>query len=309
MSRYGSRTRVGQAVSDFGQLPAAVVVVAFDVNFLVVAGGGGAGGQQYASVGAGGGGAGGFRCSVDKTGMGLAAEDGIDITLSTNYTVTVGAGGAGGAALSYAAGVSGSDSVFSTITSLGGGNGISGPPNFRVPLDGGCGGAGGFQQTRHGNGTLGQGFSAGACQASVAGASGGGGAGAYGVFALTTAGGAGGAGLATTITGSSVFYAGGGGGGGQGTAPAGGNGGGGNGGSHTSSVTAASNGTANTGGGGGGGAGANAGANGGSGVVILRYLSTLGTITIGAGLTGSTATDGLYEVTTITAGTGNVSWA
>jgi hypothetical protein len=35
----------------------------------------------------------------------------------------------------------------------------------------------------------------------------------------------------------------------------------------------------------------------------------MGTITIGAGLTGSTATDGSHKVTTITAGTGNVSWA
>jgi hypothetical protein len=38
-------------------------------------------------------------------------------------------------------------------------------------------------------------------------------------------------------------------------------------------------------------------------------LSSLGTITIGAGLTGSTSTDGSFTVATITAGTGNVSWA
>jgi hypothetical protein len=44
-------------------------------------------------------------------------------------------------------------------------------------------------------------------------------------------------------------------------------------------------------------------------VVILRYLTSAGTISIGAGLTGSTATDGSYKVTTITAGSGNVSWA
>jgi len=72
---------------------------------------------------------------------------------------------------------------------------------------------------------------------------------------------------------------------------------------------AATAGTANRGGGGGGsGEGGNAAA-GGSGVVILRYPTALGTITIGAGLTGSTATDGSYKVTTLTAGTGNVSWA
>jgi hypothetical protein len=40
----------------------------------------------------------------------------------------------------------------------------------------------------------------------------------------------------------------------------------------------------------------------------LRYSSEF-TITIGAGLTGSTATVGANKVTTITAGTGNVSWA
>jgi hypothetical protein len=40
----------------------------------------------------------------------------------------------------------------------------------------------------------------------------------------------------------------------------------------------------------------------------LRYPNAY-TITIGAGLTGSTATDGAFKVTTITAGSGNVSWA
>jgi hypothetical protein len=42
--------------------------------------------------------------------------------------------------------------------------------------------------------------------------------------------------------------------------------------------------------------------------VILRYPSSY-TITIGAGLTGSTSTVAGKKVTTITAGTGNVSWA
>jgi hypothetical protein len=40
----------------------------------------------------------------------------------------------------------------------------------------------------------------------------------------------------------------------------------------------------------------------------MRYPSHY-TITIGAGLTGSTATVGEDKVTTITLGTGNVSWA
>jgi hypothetical protein len=42
-------------------------------------------------------------------------------------------------------------------------------------------------------------------------------------------------------------------------------------------------------------------------VVILRYPSDW-TITVGAGLTGSTSTSGDNKITTITAGTGNVSW-
>jgi hypothetical protein len=41
---------------------------------------------------------------------------------------------------------------------------------------------------------------------------------------------------------------------------------------------------------------------------LLSY-PTAYSITIGAGLTGSTATVGSNKVTTITAGTGNVSWA
>jgi hypothetical protein len=54
--------------------------------------------------------------------------------------------------------------------------------------------------------------------------------------------------------------------------------------------------------------GTTTGGTGGSGVVILRYPDTK-TITIGAGLTGSTsAASGGYKRTTITAGTGNVSW-
>jgi hypothetical protein len=67
-------------------------------------------------------------------------------------------------------------------------------------------------------------------------------------------------------------------------------------------------GIANTGGGG-GGAGEAFGASGGSGIVILKYPDTR-TITIGAGLTGTTAApSGGFKVSTITAGTGNVSWA
>ena len=78
-----------------------------------------------------------------------------------------------------------------------------------------------------------------------------------------------------------------------------------------SGAPAAASGTANTGGGGGGGGGSSATAGvsgaGGSGVVILRYPNTF-TISQ-SGLTLSTATSGDDKVTTITAGTGTVSFA
>ena len=49
------------------------------------------------------------------------------------------------------------------------------------------------------------------------------------------------------------------------------------------------------------------GGNGGSGVVVFRYPDDY-TIAIGVGLTGSTASDGSFMVTTITSGSGNVSF-
>jgi hypothetical protein len=71
-------------------------------------------------------------------------------------------------------------------------------------------------------------------------------------------------------------------------------------------------GAANRGNGGGAGAfdntnGGTDGRAGGSGILIVRYPN-LFTITIGPGLTGSTATVGLDRVTTITQGTGNISF-
>ena len=69
-------------------------------------------------------------------------------------------------------------------------------------------------------------------------------------------------------------------------------------------------GTANTGGGGGGGAFSGYGGNGGpggSGVVILRYPSSID-ITVGAGLTSSTSVVGARKITVFTAGSGQVSF-
>ena len=116
--------------------------------------------------------------------------------------------------------------------------------------------------------------------------------------------------LAVSITGTSVTYGGGGGGTGEGppvvTSGTGGTGGGGAG-----SATTGSAGTVNTGGGGGGGVNLSNygdGGNGGSGIVIVRYPNTY-TITVGAGLTSSTATDGSDKVTTFTAGTDSISFS
>jgi hypothetical protein len=63
-----------------------------DTEYLVVAGGGGAGGSL-----AGGGGAGGYRSSVvgESTGGGGTLESKLSL-VPGSYTVTVGAGGAGG---------------------------------------------------------------------------------------------------------------------------------------------------------------------------------------------------------------------
>ena len=54
MSRYGQRTRVGQAVSDFGQPK---LVINFNaVQYLLVAGGGGGGAASTGGASSGGGG-------------------------------------------------------------------------------------------------------------------------------------------------------------------------------------------------------------------------------------------------------------
>jgi len=229
-------------------------------DYLVVAGGGGGG----KGANSGGGGAGGLRSTVTATGGGGSLESKLSLGTSA-YTVTIGGGGAGGAT-DGTSGTDGSNSVFSTITSTGGGGGgASGSNNGRA---GGSGGGGGLYETVGGAGTANQGY-AGGPNIGLAGdttkfrAGGGGGAGAVGGGASATIG-TGGAGVATSISGSSVTYAGGGGGGANDSTAAGGAGGGG---------AAGSAGTVNTGGGG-GGAGNSGGNNisaGGSGIVIVRY--------------------------------------
>jgi hypothetical protein len=230
---------------------------ALTVDCLVLAGGGAGG--SYAG---GGGGAGGLRTA---TGLSLT---------TTPVSVTVGAGGVGATGL---AGGNGVNSVFDTITSTGGGGG----GGFAFSTNGVAGGSGGGATASNAGSATGgaaspsgQGNAGGNTSNSGVGAgAGGGGAGAVGGSSTSSVvAGNGGAGLATSFSGTSVTYAGGGGGGadtasGQ-TAGTGGVGGGGNG-----ALSAPTTGTANTGGGGGGRWNPSAaGANGGSGLVIVRYL-------------------------------------
>jgi hypothetical protein len=276
------------------------IVTPLEVSYLVVAGGGGGGGTGQA----GGGGAGGLRTNYGGTALTLAS--------STNYLVTVGAGGA-----SSGSGTSGSgiDSVFHTITSSGGGGGGA---HLAAGSSGGSGGGAGT----NGSGGAGntpstnpsQGY-AGSTPGTYAMPYSGGGGGGY--TASGTGGGNvsgnGGAGIAYTsgnsITGSALSLAGGGGGGTyDGTAGTATNGGGaGAAGTGLNSGLIGTVGTPNTGGGGGGTGNYQpgfVGANGGSGIVILRYPNSF---TI-SGLSGTTTTVGADKVITFTSGTGNIQF-
>lgn len=246
---------------------------ALTCDFLVVAGGAGGGG----SANAGGGGAGGLRSTVGATGGGGSLESAISVVSGTPYAITVGGGGAAGTGNypSATKGTSGSNSVFSTITSIGGGGGGPNDDNGTDAsgVTGGSGGGsastGGTGGGTPGSGTTNQGYAGGFGYydgGSARHAGGGGGAGGVGggtTSSPTGNGGNGGAGVAIsalatpTGTGVSNSYAGGGAGKGDttnGIATAGGG-------------AVATAGAANTGGGGGGGVGAA----GGSGVVIVRY--------------------------------------
>ena len=262
------------------------------VSYIVVAGGGAGGGSGDSG---GGGGAGGFR--EDKspvTPYTASPLDGAgDITVTaTDFPITVGGGGTAPGAQNR--GGSGSNSVFSTITSAGGGGGGAGPsgPSCGPGANGGSGGGGanvdcsglpgGSGNTppvspSQGNGG-GNGRGNNNPNPGMRFAGGGGGAICGGTSSTVTSSGSGGAGATTNISGSPVAYAGGGGGGahatGSDTTPPtnGGAGGGGAGGNDGQTAAA---GTTNRGGGGGGAKSApgspQASANGGSGIVIIRY--------------------------------------
>ena len=240
------------------------------VDYLVVAGGG-SGGAMPSSKGGGGGGAGGARVSSGAaSGCYTAGPLGACVSAlpvsATTYPITVGGGGSDS---------NGPNSVFSTITSTGGGRGGSNSNGN----NGGSGGGAGSPGNSGGSGNTpptspSQGNNGGAGGTSSPNYAGGGGGGATSVGAAGTlpcspSRGAGGSGITSCITASPVGYAGGGGngiaGGNLGTSTDGGAGGGYPGGS-------SGNADANKGGGGGGsGRPDDSGGNGGSGIVVIRY--------------------------------------
>jgi len=254
------------------------------VSYTIVGGGGGGGGD-----GGGGGGAGGFRegkCTSDPyTASPLNAPDGLPVSVQT-YPVSVAAGGGPGPNNAPHLGTNGGNSIFSTITSHGGGRGGGGGAGVGLGADGGSGAGGGRGSTTPRAGGSGNTPPVSPAQGTNGGpggppnggdgSGGGGGATVAGSSNPGNVGGAGGAGATTSITGSAVAYAGGAGGGatpGPNTKSAGGTGGGGCG---AGCGAAGTCGTNNKGGGGGGSTGSSpasiqVGGNGGSGVVILRY--------------------------------------
>ena len=260
------------------------------VNYLVV-GGGGAG---PASSGAGGGGAGGMRTG---TGHSVTAKD---------YTIVVGVGGTNWPDQDKSMVASGGSSRFDGIVGHGGGAGGS---SNRNGVSGGSGGGGSYNASAVGGaGNTGgyavvEGYAGGTGAGATSG--GGGGAGAVGGNASAdSSSGNGGAGVSSSITGSAVTYAGGGGGGSYSPATNG-SGGAGGGGDGAQGAVQAGKGEDGKGGGAGGLGEANTyyhGGTGGSGVVIISYISTTPKATGG---TITSYVDGdTYQVHTFTKASG-----
>src|SRR5210317_944193 len=138
-------------VSSVGNAPASPTGGPNAVDYLVVAGGGGGGGENSSNASGGGGGAGGFRESHSVpvsgcyTASPLATPTSLPVS-ATTYPITVGGGGTGGVSNS-SYGTNGNNSVFSTITSAGGGFGGSRAPGPSVGNPGGSGGGGGLNAT------------------------------------------------------------------------------------------------------------------------------------------------------------------
>ena len=235
------------------------------VDVLVLGGGGGGGKSDSSTRSAGGGGAG-----------GLIYEQNYLIS-SGNTSVTIGSGGDGSLGLSGDGGEvanirSGENSVFGSLTAIGGGGGGNGGAGDGA--DGGSGGGSGRNELSNvGSGTPGQGYNGGygaSGTVSTSGGGGGGGASEAGSNGTSSVGGAGGDGIAYDISGTLTTYAGGGGGGRA--SGSGGSGGSGGGGAGNSGGGDGSDGATNTGGGGGGASNVGNGGDGGSGIVIVKVL-------------------------------------
>jgi hypothetical protein len=255
-------------------------------DYLVVAGGGGSA--------SGAGGAGGFRASnsaesaLPAPSMSpLVAATGLAVTASP-YPISVGGGGPSG----YTSPSNGSPSIYSSITSTGGGHGMQNDVTTQAGSGGSGGGGGRTSSTTSPGGTgntppvsPSQGNNGGtSSSAAPYNGGGGGGAGAVGTSSPGSTHSPGGVG---SFIGDSFFgptapsygtpgpaspqvryFAGGGAGGSGSGQAAGGAGGGGTGNCGPGTGTA---GTINTGGGSGGGSGTSDGLAGGSGIVIIRY--------------------------------------
>ena len=242
------------------------------VDCLLVGGGGGGGCGR-----AGGGGGGGVTNVTDIVGAYIDMDD--------TFTLAVGAGGAGGSSNSVKGGNGGETSLeFGMFDATVAGGGGGGSWNSRPGANGASGG-GGAQDGAGGAGIDGMGFAgANGGGGNSAASGGGGGAGHVGYAADITSkiAGNGGEGIASSITGTEVYYGGGGGGGGGAKglwhgyvydSGSGGLGGGGDGGYDSQGV----NGIDGLGGGGGGGGASGsgvsvtdkAGGNGGSGIAVL----------------------------------------
>ena len=275
------------------------------VSALLVAGGGGGGG----GLNGGGGGAGGF------------IETSVTVTSAAYYQVYVGAGGVGAmtGSLATTAPSNGTNSSAFSLTAIGGGKGgaeYNSPYAHYAPSSGGSGGGGNWGNNSNNyigsDGTTGQGNKGGNNLSNCCFGAGGGGAGAVGGNTTGSGPGAGGAGKASVITGTTLAGGGGGslraGGNTAGTGGAGGSGGGGAGASSGSAIPNATggpqSGSANTGGGGGAGVFQGAttdgkGAQGGTGVVVVRWITASKPIFTQP--TSDTTTAGLIDTFTVSA--------
>ncbi len=259
-----------------------------NAEVLVVAGGGSGG-----NSGNGGGGGG---------GGGVIYNNSFSISPNSPISVTVGSGGVMTYTTGHYTGVNGGNSVFSSLTAIGGGGG----GNYNGNAGGSGGGAGGTNGTGIGGvGTSGQGYagiSSGGADWTGGGGGAGGNASTQGLDVRQ-----GGNGLQYSISGTATYYGGGGAGGtGQ---PAGTFSGGlGGGASNGTSNVKGPNGVANTGGGGAGSPFWSAtspyygsGGNGGSGIVIIRYphiiVPTVNPVSCEAIKKGNSwAPDGVYTI-------------